>query len=507
MKKFPDFRRLIAFLLVFQMLLLPAIASEAESETDSSVEDSSELASSEITSEAPQEDFSYPIPENISGDASVSAGCISIDGAAAITNETDLPVKLGAALMYEMNSGTLLYGYNVDEKMYPASVTKIMTCLLALEHGNLDDIVTVSESVVANRDPDGSDCKLRAGEQISLHDLLYCLMVASANDAASAISEHIAGSEAAFVEMMNEKAAQLGCGNTHFVNPHGLHDDDHYTCARDLAKIMLAALEYDAFNEIYSTKRYEVPATNKSKERNLLTTNYLMDKATIEYYYDERVIGGKTGYTTPAGRCLAAVSETRGLRLLTVVLGGDTSLNDRGVVNYYSFEETGNLIDFAAEGFTEGLILSPDAVLASFPVTGGENQTQAAVKEAVSMVVPADLTPSQLYYEFVLDDGTLTAPIEKGDPLGVVRVWYRSSCLAQEEIYALADSEVKTAEPTDPAIGNAAVEEGQDIWQFLLIIVLVLLALITFLIAIVVIRNHMIRVRRQKRRENRRRGQ
>lgn len=501
MKKFPGLSLLLAFLLAFQILWTPALATEAESSDGQEVVDSS----AEQTQESSQTEPEYTIPQNVSGDASVNYGCKSINASVPLIDQTDLEVKLGAALMYEINSGTLLYAYNADERMYPASVTKVMTCLLALEYGNIDDIVTISDTVIANRDPNGSNCELKAGEQISLKELLYCLMVSSANDAACAISEHIAGSEEAFVELMNQKASELGCTNTNFANPHGLHDENHYTSARDLAKIMLAALEYDTFREIYSTRMHEVPATNKSEPRNLLSTNYLIEKSTIEYYYDERVIGGKTGFTTPAGRCLAAVSEDNGLTLLTVVLGGETKLNDSGVVNYYNFEETGNLIDYGFANFSLGQILNPDAVLTSFPVAGGENQTQAAVKEAVGIAAPVDLDQSQLQYEYVLDDGTLTAPIEAGDPLGVVRVWYQSKCLAQEEIYATVSSNVKQTEAKDPAVSNNAVAQEQNLWQIVLLIVLALLALIVVMLVISMIRSSILRAKRRRRRKNTRR--
>ena len=509
MKKFPGLSLLLATVLVLQMLFVPAFAVETEAETpDTAAESSDEIVEtgSEGTTEPTDPSTEFTIPENISGDASVNAGCNSINAAQALIETNALELDLKAALMYELNSDTLLYAMNPDEKMYPASVTKLMTCLIALEKGNVEDIVTVSEAVAASTDPDGSNAKLQAGEEISLKDLLYCLMVKSANDAAATIAEYIGGSEAAFVEMMNDKAAELGCSNTHFVNPHGLHDENHYTCARDLAKILMAALEYDLFQEIYSTKIYEVPATNKSEARRLVTTNYMIEKSNIEYYYDERVIGGKTGFTTPAGRCFAGVSESGDLKLLTVVMGGTTSLSDSGLAIYGSFEETGNLIEYAFDNFTSGQLLSPDAYLTSFPVTGGENDTQAVVKEAVSAVVPLDMPKSQLRYEYLLDDGTLSAPIQAGQALGVVRVWYQSNCLAQEEIYATVDSPVKEAvAATDPAVSNTAVQEGSDILQIVLIIILILLALILLMIVISMIRSSMLRARRRKQRRNQRR--
>lgn len=495
MKKIPVLCYLLVLLLVFQLTASPVFATELEQtlETEESVSESTELTEATL-------------PQFV-GNASVNAGCNSINAVYPLVNSTQLSLKLGAALMYEMNSGTLLYTMNPDAKMYPASVTKVMTCLLALEHGGFEEMVTVSEQVVANRDPDGSHCSLVAGEEMSLKNLMYCLMVASANDAGSVISEYIAGDEAAFVEMMNQKAQELGCTNTHFANPHGLHDENHYTTARDLAKIVLAALEYDLFQEIYSTRTYEVPATNKSEARKLTTTNYMMDKSHVEYYYDERVIGGKTGFTTPAGRCLAAVSEEGNMRLLTIALGGETGTNENGLVSYGSFSETLLMLDYGFNNFNMGTILTPDAVLQSFTVLNGENSTQGYVKESVSTVLPLDANNTQLRYEYVLDQDPLTAPVEADQPIGVVRVWYLSKCVAEQEMYALVASQVKQTEiVSDPAIQNETAPEQSNLWHGVLMIVVVLLGIIVLMLALSGLRGIILKRKRDKRRKQRRRS-
>jgi len=495
MKKNPVICFLLVLLMVLQLTPSQALATEVDQNT----------ASEETVDQTEQ--FTEAILPVVSGNASVSAGCNSINAAYPLVNSTQLSVKLGAALMYEMNSGTLLYAMNPDAKMYPASLTKVMTCLLALEHGDIHDVVTVSEEVVANRDPNGSHCSLVAGEEMPLKELMYCLMVASANDAGSVISEYIAGSEEAFVEMMNQKAQELGCVNTHFANPHGLHDENHYTTARDLAKIMLAALEYDLFQEIYGTRTYEVPATNMSESRKLTTTNYMMDKSHVEYYYDERVVGGKTGFTTPAGRCLAAVSEEGNMKLLTIALGGETGTNENGLVSYGSFEETGTMIDYGFYNFNMGTILTPDAVLKSFPVLGGENSTQGYVKESVSTVLPMDANNTQLRYEYILDNETLTAPVEADEPIGVVRVWYLSKCIAEQEMYALVASPVKQTEiVSDPAIQNEVAPEQNTIWHAVLMVVVVLLGIIVVMLALSGLRGIVLRRKRDKRRKQRRRS-
>lgn len=502
MKKFSLLSIFLALLMVLQLTPYQVLATQVEESSGS--EETVQL--SDETSEQ-TDDTSEPTLPVVTGNASVNAGCSSINAVYPLVNSTQISVKLGAALMYEMNSGTLIYALNPDAKMYPASVTKVMTCLLALEYGDINDIVTVSEEVVANRDPDGSHCNLVAGEEMSLKELLYCLMVASANDAGSVVSEYIAGSEEAFVELMNQKAQELGCTNTHFANPHGLHDENHYTTARDLAKIMLAALEYDLFREIYSTQTHEVPSTNKSEARKLTTTNYMMDKSHVEYYYDERVVGGKTGFTTPAGRCLAAVSEDGNMKLLTIALGGETGTNENGLVSYGSFSETGVMLDYGFSNFNMGTILTPDSVLKSFTVLGGENSIQGYVKNSVSTVLPLDANNTQLRYEYILDQDPLTAPVEADQSIGVVRVWYLSKCIAEQEMYALVGSQVKQTEIiSDPAIQNDTAPERNTLWHAVLMIVVVLLAVIVVMLALSGLRGMLLRRKRNKRRKMRRRS-
>lgn len=182
-----------------------------------------------------------------------------------------------AALVIDMNTETTLLDFHADERVYPASTTKIMTALLALEYGKLDEVATVSENAVKSLEGTGSVVSLKAGETFTLDELLHILLIPSSNDASNVIAEHIAGSTDAFVEKMNARAAALGCENTHFMNPHGLHDEEHYTTAADLYKITRAALEYDKFREIVALKEYRVEPTPLTEDvRHYYTTNYLL---------------------------------------------------------------------------------------------------------------------------------------------------------------------------------------------------------------------------------------
>ena len=163
-------------------------------------------------------------------------------------------VECDAAICFDANTGTVLYGKNIDKQEYPASITKIMTVLLALENGNLDDTVTFSENAVYSIEYGSAHLGLTEGEELTLEQCLYGIMLASANEISNAVAEHIGGSVENFANMMNEKAAQLGCVNTHFVNPNGLHDENHYTCAYDMALITQEAMKYEKFREIIHTQ-------------------------------------------------------------------------------------------------------------------------------------------------------------------------------------------------------------------------------------------------------------
>ena len=224
MKKTKALSLLLSLLLLLSSLTLPLLAVDAETAADPEQTQTD-------SADAPAEDDSVPEDRLLS-------------------SRTSFSVAAKAALLIDLNTGRAVYEQDADERVYPASLTKIMTCLLALENGNLSDVVTVSASALDDLDADSSVAGLQVGEQMTLENLLYCMMVVSGNDACNVIAEHIAGSVADFVRMMNQRAYELGCLNTHFSNPHGLHDESHYTTARDLSIITQAALKSENFRQI-----------------------------------------------------------------------------------------------------------------------------------------------------------------------------------------------------------------------------------------------------------------
>ena len=234
----------------------------------------------------------------------------------------EISVNPPNAIVMEMNTGTILYDKNSKEARYPASITKIMTTMLALENSELNEMVTFSDEAIDNTE--GSGIARDYGEQMTMEDCLYAIMLESANECAYAVAEHISGSIEAFADLMNAKAKELGCVNTNFVNPHGLHDDNHYTCCYDMALIAKAAYENETFRIITSTKARMIPPTNKhAEETPLQNHNKLLHRYQKGNYVYEYCTGGKTGYTTNANATLVTFAEKDGMALVCVVMNTD----------------------------------------------------------------------------------------------------------------------------------------------------------------------------------------
>lgn len=223
------------------------------------------------------------------------------------------------AVLYDVTNNRFLFEQNADTRYYPASITKLMTALLVLENSNLNDTVTFSQSAVTNLESGAVTLKIKAGDKFSVKDCLYALLLKSANEVANGLAEHVSGSVSGFADLMNQKAASLGCTNTHFVNPNGLNNTDHYTTARDMALIAKAAFANPTLSQIASTISYDFPATASVPTVRKLTIGHKMiSSANAEYY--QGIVGGKTGYTSLAGNTLVTCAERDGRRLIAVVL-------------------------------------------------------------------------------------------------------------------------------------------------------------------------------------------
>lgn len=251
-------------------------------------------------------------------------------------------VQAESAVLMDVDYGVCLYEKNMHQRQYPASITKIMTALLTIENADLSDVVTFSENAVYGIEPGSSHIGIDVGERLTVEQSLYGLMLASANEVAMGLAEHVAGSVEAFVEMMNERAKELGCEDTHFVNPHGLHDEEHYVTAYDMALIAREAYQNPTFRKVTGTATYEIPKTNKEEETRYLINNQKLLSDEYWYYADCR--GGKTGFTDQALNTLVTYAKRDNRTLVCV----DLKTNGIPVI----YPDTTALLDYGFGNFT-----------------------------------------------------------------------------------------------------------------------------------------------------------
>lgn len=448
----------------------------------------------------------YSMPVLATPDDSVANGSYSLDAVSPVLGTEQKVPNMQAAIVYERSGQTLMYAWNPDEPVYPSSLVKIMTAMLVIQNSAMDQVVTVSQDVLSTVPSDAVSCDLVPDEIMTVQDLLYCMMVGSANDAAAVLAENTMGSQQAFVEKMNLTAAELGCTGTNFVNVHGLHHEQQYSTARDLAKILDAAMELEMFREVFGTVEYTVPATNKSEARDLFTRNYLIS-GEVEIYYDSRVTGGRTGIAADGTRCIASSAEQNGLSLLTVVLGAQSQFEDDGytVKVFGSYPETSALLDMGFTGFARTQVLYKDQAVKQCPVRNGTSDVVLGSAVEVSAVLPYDISPEQLSYRY--DDLTgFSAPIQKGDVLSSLEIWHDNICVAKTELYAMNSVDEIALMSTDDTQQGASSKTASSV----LIVIVCILAVLTaavFVLRIVNKLKHAAAKKRSRRyRRNRRRS-
>lgn len=255
------------------------------------------------------------------------------------------------AILMDADTGAILYNKGMNEKRYPASITKIMTCLLALENSSLDEQVTFTETCLADQVAGSGNIGMQVGEVLTMEQCLYVMMIQSANDVATQVAEHVGGSVSAFADMMNQRAQELGCTNTHFVNASGMPDDNHYTTAYDMALIFREAIKNDTFREIIKTQSITLEPTNMNPETRTYGTHHPLVAQTAPEYY-EGCFGGKTGLTDAARNTLVSGAERNGVTLIAVTLRAELgelcqdqiNLFDYGFNNFQKVEVPGGYV-------------------------------------------------------------------------------------------------------------------------------------------------------------------
>lgn len=354
-----------------------------------------------------------------------------------ISQENNLDIYSDAAVLIDSKTGFVLYSKNSDEKKYPASTTKILTAIIALEKCNLNDIVTVSKSAISSIPSGYSSAYLSEGEEISVNDLITVFLVHSANDAGYVLAEHISGSIEEFAELMNQKAKEIGCENTHFTNPSGIHDENHYSTAYDLALIARYCMQNSTFKKIVSQKSCTINSTNKSDIRKYTNTNDLINPSSK--YYLEECVGIKTGYTKEAKNCLISACAKNNLGLICVVLGAN-QINGGESSRYI---DSINLFKYGYSNFSLRTFATKDDVLSTIEVSNGTKDTRnldLVLEDSISGILnnSGDIPAPQITLK-----ENISAPIAKNTVLGTV-TYTKGSISYTKNLLASHDVELDT---------------------------------------------------------------
>ena len=360
-----------------------------------------------------------------------------------------LNVEAKAALLVDGDTGEILYEYNANEQLYPASLTKIMTALLvfeAVETGvlSLDQKITAPASAFVGLSSAGSTANITTGEILTVEELLACMLINSANEAAAILACAVGGTIADFVARMNARAEELGCYDTHFMNPTGLHDPDHYTTAWDLYRITQAALKHDHFMVICDSKSWEIPETNLHGPRTLHSTNYLISNWRALGYLYSGADGIKTGHTSQAGNCLISTAQRDGQSLFGVILGANKFSYYEGakkVEKVGSFIEMAKMFDWGFDNFERATIVTAAETVAEARVDLSRETNYVVVHPAtdIDRLLPVDLSPADLTRTITLHEDVFLAPVTAGQEMGSMELRYGDTVYATVPLLAMND--------------------------------------------------------------------
>ncbi len=344
--------------------------------------------------------------------------------------DPNAPAIIGhSAIVMDARTGRILYGKNEYERHYPASITKVMTSLVALEHVSLSDTITFSYDSIWGIERDSNHIALDVGEQITAEQCLYAILLCSANEASWGMSEHVGGSVEGFAQMMNDKAAELGCLDTHFTNAHGLHDDDHYTTAYDMALITRAAIQNPIFRTIDETQYYQIPPTNLCEEPRDLWHQLKMLNPNSNYYYDS-LEGGKTGFTDQARNTLVTYAKQGDMELICVIMdcrGARNAYYDtKKLYEYYFANYT---YAYPLESFQPSVSNRSDLILKNFYQGLDHDTLNLTVDHSMPVVVPKGAAPEDLRLETSYDTSI------KDNVVGHVTIYYKDEPVGTSDIY------------------------------------------------------------------------
>ncbi len=338
------------------------------------------------------------------------------------------PAKAKAAILMEADTGEVLYELNCHEPNYPASMTKVMTALLTLEavdrgELSLEELVTASSTFGYDLEAGGTTQNIQEGEQMSVLELLYCVLMLSANEACNILAERVAGSVPAFVERMNQRAQELGMADTHFANARGLHNARHYTSAYDVALMTRQALKNETFATIVSSRSHTVPATNLHGERKLTSTNALINPLYSGKFTYPQAIGVKTGSTSAAGKCLVSAAQSKDRTLICVIMGAEEVETEDGL-DRRQFSESRRLLKWGLANFTRKTLVDARRPVKEIAVDLSADATAVALKpqQDLEATLPQDLEPADFQRDVTVYYSAVEAPVEAGQILGEMTV-------------------------------------------------------------------------------------
>jgi len=356
----------------------------------------------------------------------------------------ELNFNARAYILVDAKTGQVLYEHNSDEeRLYPASTTKIMTAILALEMGDPDQIMTASKEAVYDIGKDGMNIGIMPGEQIPMKNLLDALLISSANETANIIAENLCDTRQDFIDLMNEKAREIGALDTHFENPCGAHDDNHYTTAADMAKIAVYAMRNEEFRKIVEKKSYQIPPTNKHDSWPVLySTNKLLRNNKNELFH---VTGIKTGYTGPAGQNLVSSAiNDEGMELIGVVMG---VMQTTPTENSYTYSE--KLLEYGFKNFAVQKVIDKNQTVKSVYVSGAEDNAELldlVTSDELKCVLPIDKSKWNININKVIES-QISAPVQAGQVLGYIECSRNGTLLGKVDI--VASKSIEAAHKTE----------------------------------------------------------
>ena len=318
-------------------------------------------------------------------------------------------------ILAETKTGRILYERNVDKQIYPASLTKLMTAILVVENSELDEIVTVSENAVISVPAGYVNSNLQVGEELTVEDLLYVMLIPSANDAANALAEHVGGSIESFSTMMNSRAKELGCTSSNFTNPSGLHQEEHYTTTRDLFYISQEAIQNKTIQKILGTTTYTLPSTNKytGEKRVFTTTNYMI-RGSLTKFYCDYCIGAKTGYTGEAKNCVVEFAKKDGIELTAIIMGENANVKGQ------KFLDAKIMFEYVFKHYKNEQVATKNQKYETIKINNGTKETRnldVLYKENINILKDTEEKKEILKNT---EYTNVKAPLKKGEVVGKI---------------------------------------------------------------------------------------